>query len=297
MNKPIKPVIKIIEQGGDSILTQFLSLCIAATMLVPVIGDAAENHYMGMEEDTVLEEHIPIEEFDEHMKEDREKNTTEKKEIDYTIALRELGYYKEDHASKDINMRNAVLRFQSEHNLVVDGSFGPRSTKALQERLQDKEFRHSDVITNTPTDKHWIAINKTKRILTLYYGNEVIKKYPIAQGKHPSATPEGKFTIVNKLVNPAWGGAGISAPVAGGSPQNPLGYRWMGISHKGGGSYGIHGNNSPTSIGTNVSLGCVRMINSDVEELYELVNTKTPVWIGTDEKLKQWGVHNKSYAY
>ncbi|AOY78337.1 hypothetical protein BJL90_11210 [Clostridium formicaceticum] len=215
--------------------------------------------------------------------------------MDYPVALKEMGYYKEDYADKEINMRNAVLRFQSEHNLMVDGKFGEISYRALEKRLQDADYQYADVITSPPTEQEWIAINKTKRILTFYKGTQVIKKYPIAQGKDPSYTPEGKYTIVNRIKNPRWGGAGIAAPVAGGSPKNPLGYRWMGLSLKGGGSYGIHGNNQPKSIGTDASMGCVRMINSDVEELFELVKLNTPVWIGTHEKLKEWGVHNKSY--
>ncbi|MCC5909318.1 MAG: murein L,D-transpeptidase [Clostridiaceae bacterium] len=192
-------------------------------------------------------------------------------------------------------MRDAVLRFQSEHNLKVDGIFGEQSLKALKKRLQDEKFVHTDVITNPPTEEQWITINKTKRILTLYKGNEVIKKYPIAQGKDPWRTPEGKFTIVVKWIDPAWGGAGRAAPVAGGAPNNPLGPRWLGLSHGGGGQYGIHGNAAPRSIGTDVSLGCIRMINSDVRELYSLVQLKTPVWIGTHEGLKKEGVDNKSY--
>ncbi|KJF28415.1 hypothetical protein TZ02_02380 [Clostridium aceticum] len=219
----------------------------------------------------------------------------EKEKIDYKVVLKEIGYYKKDYGNEEINMRNAVLRFQSEHNLTVDGIFGEISYKALEKRLEDENYQYSDIITTPPTNKEWIAINKTKRILTYYKGDQVIKKYPIAQGRDSSYTPEGKYTIVNKIVNPRWGGAGIAAPVAGGSPNNPLGYRWMGLNLKGGGSYGIHGNNQPKSIGTNASLGCVRMINSDVAELFEMVKLHTPVWIGTHEQLKEWGVHNKNY--
>jgi lipoprotein-anchoring transpeptidase ErfK/SrfK len=50
---------------------------------------------------------------------------------------------------------------------------------------------------------------------------------------------------------------------------NPLGTRWIGISKKG---YGIHGTNSPKSIGRAASLGCIRLRNEDVEELFEMVS-------------------------
>ncbi|MBM7616302.1 L,D-transpeptidase family protein [Alkaliphilus hydrothermalis] len=218
-------------------------------------------------------------------------------EVDeYTSILKELGYYKQDDDSaEEINNRNALIRFQSDHNLIVDGLFGSKSNETLLKRLKDDDFKHRDTINEAPTEEKWIVVNKTKRILTLYRGSQVIKKYPIAQGKLSNLTPEGKFSIVSKVINPMWGGAGIAQPVAGGSPKNPLGYRWMGLSIDGGSSYGIHGNNSPESIGTNASMGCIRMINSDVEELYNLVSMKTIVWIGTDEQLKEWGIDQTSY--
>ena len=86
----------------------------------------------------------------------------------------------------------------------------------------------------------------------------------------------------------------MSDPIAGGVPNNPLGTRWIGISYKGGWKYGIHGNSNPRSIGTYASMGCVRMFNSDVEKLYEKVKTNTPVWIGNEKELQDYGVKFKS---
>ena len=42
----------------------------------------------------------------------------------------------------------------------------------------------------------------------------------------------------------------------------------MGISAPG---YGIHGTNVPASIGKNASHGCIRLRNSDIEQLFKLV--------------------------
>lgn len=275
-------------------------------LLVPTLSYTKEDYKLQISSIVIFEEELSREEilnketllnFEENVKEEFKDVINEATEIDYKSALKSLGYYKDDYQNEDINLRNAVLRFQSNHNLQVDGHFGSESTKALKKRLETDKFEYNDIIDSYPTEGEWIAINKTKRILTLYKGKEVLKKYPIAQGKHPSYTPEGKYTIVNKIINPRWGGAGIAEPVAGGSPKNPLGYRWMGISYKGGGSIGIHGNNSPTSIGTDVSLGCIRMINSDVEELFQLVELNIPVWIGSNDQLMEWGIDNRSYIF
>ena len=43
--------------------------------------------------------------------------------------------------------------------------------------------------------------------------------------------------------------------------------------------YGIHGTIDPTSLGKQVTAGCVRMKNEEVEELYKIVPTGTQVTI------------------
>ena len=59
-----------------------------------------------------------------------------------------------------------------------------------------------------------------------------------------------------------------------GGEGNPLGARAMYI---GGTIYRIHGTNQPSSIGKQVSSGCIRMLNEDVMDLYERVNIGTKV--------------------
>jgi lipoprotein-anchoring transpeptidase ErfK/SrfK len=79
-------------------------------------------------------------------------------------------------------------------------------------------------------------------------------------------------------------------PVKGGAPNNPLGKRWLGLSTEKYRGYGIHGNSAPFSIGNYISAGCIRMINEDVEELFEYIPINTNVWIGTEELLEEWGI-------
>jgi lipoprotein-anchoring transpeptidase ErfK/SrfK len=59
-----------------------------------------------------------------------------------------------------------------------------------------------------------------------------------------------------------------------GGPGNPLGARAMYI---GGTVYRIHGTNAPSTIGHNVSSGCIRMLNEDVIDLYSRVNVGTKI--------------------
>ena len=121
--------------------------------------------------------------------------------------------------------------------------------------------------------KFSIVVDKSQNILTLKSGGEVFKTYHVSTGKN-SCTPVGNFKITNKLINPVWYTAGAVVPPD--SPKNILGSRWMGISQPG---YGIHGTTQPQSIGKSVTAGCVRMKNSDVEELYSIVPEGTEVII------------------
>ena len=97
----------------------------------------------------------------------------------------------------------------------------------------------------------------------LYYNSLQTKKiYPVAVGKPDTPTPTGIYKIITKTVNPG----GI------------LGTRWMGLDIPDG-PYGIHGTNNPAAIGKEISNGCIRMYNHDVEELFNLVKIGTVVTI------------------
>jgi len=120
-----------------------------------------------------------------------------------------------------------------------------------------------------------ITISKASNKLALYRDGSLIRVFPVATGRHPSFTPEGTFTIVCKLIDPYY----TRGKIPGGSPRNPLGPRWLGLNVGGGGTYGIHGNNNPASIGTYASGGCIRMYNKDVIWLFDRVPAGTPVTI------------------
>ncbi len=107
-----------------------------------------------------------------------------------------------------------------------------------------------------------ITINVKGHSLTLYKDKKVYKTYKVAVGKPSTPTPKGTFRIVNKAVKPG----------------GPFGARWMGLNAPNG-DYGIHGTNNPSSIGKDVSNGCIRMYNKDVIEVFNLVFIGTVVRI------------------
>ena len=105
-----------------------------------------------------------------------------------------------------------------------------------------------------------IVIHRAARQLELYDGDRLLGRYPIAVGKSATPTPTGTYSIATKYMNP--GGV--------------FGTRWIGLSIP---HYGIHGTSAPSSIGTQASLGCIRMHNRDVEVVYNQIGVGTPVII------------------
>ena len=118
-----------------------------------------------------------------------------------------------------------------------------------------------------------IFVDKSQNKLMLKVGEEVMKVYDVSTGEKNS-TPVGEFAITTKLVDPVWFNRGAVVPPE--SPENVLGSRWLGFDLPG---YGIHGTVEPETIGQQVTAGCVRMRNQDVEELYTFIPMGTKVVI------------------
>lgn len=99
------------------------------------------------------------------------------------------------------------------------------------------------------------------RLVVLMQGQK-IKEYPVAVGNPSTPTPVGEYQVVYKGKD--WGTA--------------FGPRWLGLNVPWG-YYGIHGTNKSYSIGQHLSHGCIRMLNSDVIELFDIIPVGTKVTI------------------
>ncbi|MGQ0635054.1 MAG: L,D-transpeptidase family protein [Planctomycetaceae bacterium] len=100
--------------------------------------------------------------------------------------------------------------------------------------------------------------------LVVHQNGSFVKSYRVGIGKDDS-TPLGTFTVRNKMVDPTY--YGPDGVIAHDDPQNPLGERWIDI----GDGYGIHGTIEPDSIGRSESRGCIRLLNEDADEVYDLL--------------------------
>ncbi len=146
------------------------------------------------------------------------------------------------------------------------------------EFLKKANSLKSDVIRvgqklKAPKGRFGIVVDKSQNQLLLTENNQFVKSYVVATGSENS-TPVGTFKIVNKINNPVWYTQGAVVPPE--SPENILGTRWLGIDKQG---YGIHGSVDPSAMGQQITAGCVRMTNQDVEELFAIVPVGTDVTI------------------
>jgi L,D-transpeptidase ErfK/SrfK len=127
-----------------------------------------------------------------------------------------------------------------------------------------------------------IVINVPELRLYLFFTDiKMVKTYPIGIGVLDSPTPLGRFTIIEKTVNPTWNiplslqeeyGRKSMPP----GPDNPLGAYRLRLSNF---DVGIHGTNIPWGVGRLVSHGCIRLYPEDIEELFHEVKVGTPVEI------------------
>ena len=136
-----------------------------------------------------------------------------------------------------------------------------------------------------------VFVSKSEFRLWVTIDDKVLFERPVGLGRD-GRTPTGSFVIRVKEVDPVWYPSG-SAPVQSGDPRNVLGSRWLGFEeterHSG---LGIHGTTDPSSIGRESSAGCVRMLNRDVELLYDFVPYKTvvddPLTEGLEKSPSRW---------
>lgn len=156
--------------------------------------------------------------------------------------------------------------------------------QALEDALTDGTDRvvEPTVVTPKVTEVGTAILVRTgENKLYLYQHGTITKTYSVATGSTRYPTPTGAFKVVLKRYLPTWRNPwspwSMHEPaVIGPGPHNPLGTRAMNLSAPG---IRIHGTPADRSIGYSVSHGCIRMHMPDVEALYPLVPTGTPVFI------------------
>ncbi|SER48237.1 L,D-transpeptidase [Salipaludibacillus aurantiacus] len=134
----------------------------------------------------------------------------------------------------------------------------------------------------------YVIVNTSVNEMAYINEGEVKQTFKIATGKNGEETPEGEYNIIVKAINPYY----RKLDIKGGDKENPLGTRWMGFdaADTDGRIYGMHGTNRPESIGYNITEGCIRLKNSDVEVLYDEIPLGTKILVtSTGESFDELG--------
>lgn len=121
--------------------------------------------------------------------------------------------------------------------------------------------RRRDVeLTHTP---YRLVVDRRRHRLSLLRYGRVAKRFPIAVGAELTPTPAGRYYVTDLIrsTDPFYG------PYA------------FGLSAQTTEQLGIHGTDQPSSIGRDVSRGCIRVHNRVIKRLARTVPIGTPVVI------------------
>ncbi len=127
----------------------------------------------------------------------------------------------------------------------------------------------------SPRARFTVHIDKAANRLELRLDGRFFKGYTVATGAN-NHTPVGTFRITDRVERPTWWRPSDGAEIPFGHPEHRIGTHWLAWDRKG---FGIHGTDEPESIGQQASLGCVRMLNEEVGELYLLLPVGTVVTV------------------
>ncbi|RKE67349.1 L,D-transpeptidase [Pseudorhodoplanes sinuspersici] len=142
------------------------------------------------------------------------------------------------------------------------------------------EYRRQAVFYRTNEEPGTIIVNTHDRFLYLVQGNNRAIRYGVGVGRDGFQWG-GVHRISRKAEWPDW--TPPSEMIArqpylprfmAGGPGNPMGARAMYIGTT---VYRVHGTNAPETIGHSVSSGCFRLVNSEIEDLYERVPVGTKI--------------------
>lgn len=164
----------------------------------------------------------------------------------------------------------------------------PTVKRRLDQRKPHPKFKRRQVHIRTNEAPGTIIIHTDKKFLYYITGPNRATRYGVGVGREGFGW-NGIVNVKRKVEWPVWippkemiareraNGRELPARMEGG-PENPLGARALYL-FKGSRDtlYRIHGTNQPWSIGLNLSSGCIRMMNKDVEHLYNRANVGTKV--------------------
>lgn len=211
-----------------------------------------------------------------------------------TLALKPAEQAKQKYLPYDSVLEFLTERFHCDPNFLAQINRGKDVEKLAvgdTVRVPNVEpFRIEELKPGSmkakPEYKHRkIEINRKHRLLQLYDGEALIASVPITPGSDKTPTPPGDWKIAGIAAMPTfrWDEGVLNHGVRTDQfymlpigPNNPVGVMWCQLNKPG---IGIHGTNSPQTIGRSASHGCMRVANWDVVRLEKMITAGMAVKI------------------
>lgn len=179
---------------------------------------------------------------------------------------------------------DSFVRITNREKLAIDWRFIQRINQIASEKALRADMRLK--LAHGPFDGEVI---KADYRFNIYAGTGseriMVASFPCGVGTNDS-TPVGTFKVRtgSKLIDPEWSNPRTGEKFKSNDPKNPIGERWIGLqgttpeTAKFTG-YGIHGTVEPQSIGKQMSMGCVRLGDTEVQVVYELISESSTIVI------------------
>lgn len=195
-----------------------------------------------------------------------------------TLVAHALGPAITWYTSPELNAPGGSLANPNPRGVPLVFAVGERRGRWLHVRLPIRPngttgwLQASDVtLSKTP---YALRVSRVAHTLTVQRAGRVIVRLPVGIGTGRTPTPVGAFYLTELLrpANPA-------------GPWGPYAFGLSGFSdvitqfNGAEGIIGLHGTNRPDLIGTDASLGCIRLRNADIERLADLLPLGTPISI------------------
>lgn len=142
-------------------------------------------------------------------------------------------------------------------------------TIAVMNRIRNPKALRVGQTLKIPVAPITALLEKDSYALMVFVGDQLLRLYWVGHGKNDH-TPVTEFEVIAKQDKPDW-----TAPDGNiypyGHKENVLGEYFIKFGHPQYSGFGAHGTTEPQSICTQASMGCIRMFDKDIEELFKLL--------------------------
>jgi lipoprotein-anchoring transpeptidase ErfK/SrfK len=157
-------------------------------------------------------------------------------------------------------------------------------TLAVLNRISNENTVQVGQQIKVPVDPIYAVVEKRSFSLAVYVGDSLLRLYWIGHGADDK-TPVADFTVGDKQPRPQW-----TAPNGDvypyGDPRNILGEYFIKFRHPSYTGFGAHGTPMPDTICTMSSMGCIRMLAPDIQELFKILPRDARISVRASESLR-----------